>query len=117
MAAPVRELEHVIKEIREDRFRPDETRSGYFRSEQELEESGTESSGDEEDAAELASCLCRKRFFLHTGVVPNHRCVLRGPLRVYCCLLNEGPQGLFCMILCRGPLSGLLFIKQTRDKA
>eukprot|EP00439_Symbiodinium_sp_Y106_P001838 s9507_g1.t1 len=52
MSAPVRELESVIKDVREGRFRPDETRSGFFRSDEELEESGTESSGNEEDDVE-----------------------------------------------------------------
>ena len=49
IAAPVRELQRVLTEIREKRFKPDETRSGYFRTEQELQESDTESSCDEED--------------------------------------------------------------------
>ena len=52
MSAPVRELESVIKDVREGRFRPDETRSGFFRSDEELEESGTESSCNEEDDVE-----------------------------------------------------------------
>ena len=57
MSAPVRELERVIKDVREGRFRPDETRSGFFRTDEELEESGTESSGNEEDDADDQGAL------------------------------------------------------------
>ena len=57
IAAPVRELQRVLTEIREGRFKPDETRSGYFRTEQELQESDTESSCDEEDDGEDQGAL------------------------------------------------------------
>ena len=57
IAAPVRELQRVLTEIREKRFKPDETRSGYFRTEQELQESDTESSCDEEDDGEDQGAL------------------------------------------------------------
>ncbi|OLP81943.1 hypothetical protein AK812_SmicGene37435 [Symbiodinium microadriaticum] len=57
IAAPVRELQRVLTEIREKRVKPDETRSGYFRTEQELQESDTESSCDEEDDGEDQGAL------------------------------------------------------------
>ena len=49
VSAPLRALEKVLDDIRERRFRPDETRSGYYPQVIDESSSSTESSDDEED--------------------------------------------------------------------
>ena len=52
IASPIRDFEKVLEEIRACSFCPDETRSGYFPTEEDLADSGTEDSADEEDEVE-----------------------------------------------------------------
>ena len=63
IASPIRDFEKVLEKIRSGSFRPHETRSGYFPTEEDLADSGTEDSADEggevEDQPHLEEAIDR----------------------------------------------------------